>query len=415
MRLIVSIARNFSTYKPSGVPKSFFENTPSRFKYPAKEEETKVLKIAIIGAPNVGKSLLTNQLVQAEVAAVSKRMDTTKRNLTAFFTEKNVQLMVVDSPGLVGIQHASKVASDENSYILTDPERALSKAEYILVVQDCTHTGDYIHHRILHLLNRYNHIPASLVLNKVDLINQRPQLLPLVKILTNNQVDKKKITSKRVNFGKLGKIDEKKVVDESRDGLPLYVNNNCEYDNMDEEWKDNLKKVVAKPLHKCSWSETKHLFSQIRGWSHFKSVFFVSSLTSEGIDSLRTHLTDQALVGEFVSTSSTVTTKNPKDICLDQIKAECLNRLPSEVGYGINLKIMDWSFDNDNLNIIVEIHCSKKRWPKLVIGKDGQNIVEMERSVNNIIQNLMNQPLNIQLLVRYNGQTVTLHNLDQIN
>lgn len=39
----------------------------------------KALDVAVIGAPNVGKSLLTNQLVRAAVSAVSSKMDTTTK------------------------------------------------------------------------------------------------------------------------------------------------------------------------------------------------------------------------------------------------------------------------------------------------------------------------------------------------
>ncbi|VDM82173.1 unnamed protein product [Strongylus vulgaris] len=37
----------------------------------------RALEVAVIGAPNVGKSLLTNQLVRAAVSSVSSKMDTT--------------------------------------------------------------------------------------------------------------------------------------------------------------------------------------------------------------------------------------------------------------------------------------------------------------------------------------------------
>lgn len=89
---------------------------------------------------------------------------------------------MVDSPGTVGLKHATSTMNrSKDDRILSDPEKALSKAEHILVVQVClrrnsifhyyikdvTQTGDYIHHRVLHLLHRHNHLPSSLILNKV--------------------------------------------------------------------------------------------------------------------------------------------------------------------------------------------------------------------------------------------------------
>uniref|UniRef100_A0A914RLT9 GTPase Era, mitochondrial n=1 Tax=Parascaris equorum TaxID=6256 RepID=A0A914RLT9_PAREQ len=78
-----------------------------------------LIKVAIIGPPNSGKSLLTNQIVRAQVSAVSSKMDTTQRNVTAAITEHGCQLVVVDSPGTIGIQHARKVVKRNEPMLLT--------------------------------------------------------------------------------------------------------------------------------------------------------------------------------------------------------------------------------------------------------------------------------------------------------
>ncbi|VDK30677.1 unnamed protein product [Anisakis simplex] len=74
--------------------------------------------VAVIGPPNSGKSLLTNQLVKAQVSAVSSKMDTTQRNVTAALTEHDCQLIVIDSPGTVGINHARKVVKRNEPMLL---------------------------------------------------------------------------------------------------------------------------------------------------------------------------------------------------------------------------------------------------------------------------------------------------------
>uniref|UniRef100_A0AAF5CYS7 G domain-containing protein n=1 Tax=Strongyloides stercoralis TaxID=6248 RepID=A0AAF5CYS7_STRER len=362
----------------------------------------KFLKFAIIGPPNVGKSLLTNQLVQANVAAVSKRMDTTRRNLTAIYTNNYCQLVALDSPGLVGIKHATTVSPNKDLSILTDPEKALKKAEHILVVHDATHTGDYIQHRVMFLLHKYSHIPSTLVINKIDLISQRNELLPLVKVLTNNQVDGEKIVSKRVSFGRLGTINEDRIKSGNRNEI------------QDENWKKLYNTVMAKPFERCSWSETKKLFSDIRGWSGFKSVFFVSSKTGEGIDGLRDYLMRQSTLKDWKYNDDTLTTKNPNDICVDHVRAACLNYLPSEVGYCLNISLMDWSYNSDQLNIIVEIKSSKKRWIKLLFNTTPTILELIEQNVNDIIKNLIKEPVYLKILVKYNGKTVTEKNYDSI-
>lgn len=68
----------------------------------------RLLKVAIIGAPNVGKSTLLNRLVQSDISCVSKKAHTTRKNALGVYTERDAQLEFYDSPGMVTRQHLLK-------------------------------------------------------------------------------------------------------------------------------------------------------------------------------------------------------------------------------------------------------------------------------------------------------------------
>ncbi|CAJ0953096.1 unnamed protein product, partial [Mesorhabditis belari] len=88
-------------------------------------------------------------------------------NNEAIITGDDVQMVVVDSPGTIGLGHAKEMMRKSGQdRILSDPEKAITRSQHILVVQDATATGDYIHHRVLQLLHRHCYIPSSLVFNK---------------------------------------------------------------------------------------------------------------------------------------------------------------------------------------------------------------------------------------------------------
>lgn len=65
------------------------------------EEDQKSLSVGIIGAPNAGKSSLTNYMVGTKVAAVSRKTNTTTHEVVGVLTKGDTQICFFDTPGLV--------------------------------------------------------------------------------------------------------------------------------------------------------------------------------------------------------------------------------------------------------------------------------------------------------------------------
>src|ERR1700735_1098989 len=55
--------------------------------------------VALIGAPNVGKSTLVNALVGSKVTIVSRKVQTARALIRDIVTRKNAQIILVDAPG----------------------------------------------------------------------------------------------------------------------------------------------------------------------------------------------------------------------------------------------------------------------------------------------------------------------------
>ncbi|MEI6485604.1 MAG: GTPase Era [Sphingomonadales bacterium] len=62
--------------------------------------ETRCGSIAIVGAPNAGKSTLVNALVGQKVAIVSPKVQTTRQRLVGIAVHESAQMLLVDTPGI---------------------------------------------------------------------------------------------------------------------------------------------------------------------------------------------------------------------------------------------------------------------------------------------------------------------------
>lgn len=151
-----------------------------------RKENGKFLKVAIIGTPNSGKSTLINQLVNRSVCPTSSKVHTTQTKCNAIYSLDNIQLVFIDTPGLITPKEQTKFNLD-NSFI-QDPQTSIKIADIVGVVHDVGNrwTRNKLNHKCLDLLNSLSpDVSTILILNKIDQIKSKKMLLELIRILTN--------------------------------------------------------------------------------------------------------------------------------------------------------------------------------------------------------------------------------------
>lgn len=136
--------------------------------------------IAVLGAPNVGKSTLVNQMVGAKVSIVSPKVQTTRARVMGIAIRKDSQLVFIDTPGIF------------------EPRRRLDRAmvaaawsgvgdgDIRLLLVDAEKGVDSNTRKIIEHLKEQN-IRCHLVLNKVDMVN-KPDLLELASKLNEKGI-----------------------------------------------------------------------------------------------------------------------------------------------------------------------------------------------------------------------------------
>ncbi len=127
--------------------------------------------IALVGRPNVGKSTLMNYILQQKLSITSRKPQTTRHSILGIQTKDEYQFVYVDTPG---IHQGSKKAM--NRLMNKTANAVLSDVDVIAFVVDGTHweEGDEY---VLRLIKQAE-VPCVLVVNKVDKIVDKSQMLP---------------------------------------------------------------------------------------------------------------------------------------------------------------------------------------------------------------------------------------------
>ncbi|MFC7065199.1 GTPase Era [Brucella rhizosphaerae] len=127
--------------------------------------------VALIGAPNAGKSTLVNQLVGTKVSIVTHKVQTTRALVRGIFIENNAQIVLVDTPGIFRPKRRLDRA------MVTTAWGGAKDADIILVILDAQGSLNENAEALLESMANVRQ-KKVLVLNKVDRVDP-PKLLEL--------------------------------------------------------------------------------------------------------------------------------------------------------------------------------------------------------------------------------------------
>ncbi len=135
-------------------------------------EDFKAGLVAIVGAPNAGKSTLLNRMLGQKISITSKKPQTTRNRILGVVDQPKAQLIFLDTPG---VHRASKLL---NVRIVDAALATIADADLVLVVTDAAKPNTDAERYLVAKLKEHRK-PTILALNKIDLI-PKPDLLGLI-------------------------------------------------------------------------------------------------------------------------------------------------------------------------------------------------------------------------------------------
>lgn len=129
--------------------------------------------VAIVGRPNAGKSTLVNAMIGSKVAIMSSKPQTTRTEVQGVVTLPYAQIVFLDTPGI------HEAPSLLNRRMLDTVRSALEDRDVVLLVADCMTPPSEDDKRAVDLI-RGVQSPVFLVLSKVDRLDDKRRLLPLI-------------------------------------------------------------------------------------------------------------------------------------------------------------------------------------------------------------------------------------------
>ncbi|XP_078080748.1 GTPase Era, mitochondrial [Mustelus asterias] len=392
---------------------------------PDQPENSRVLRVAIIGAPNAGKSTLSNQLLGRKVFPVSSKVHTTRCRARGVITDGATQIILLDTPGLIPVVKAKRHNLEKS--LLEDPWHSVKEADLVLVLVDISDhwTRNRLHIEILRCLSKYPHLPAVLVLNKVDLLKHKGLLLELTARLTEGVVNNKKLKIKPRFSSLLGKgrtgskdrgdgetpmetgvwdaasVMRKITPTEHLQGDSELPHTQVSTDRVsDSDCSVQQPEATEREWHQGLTGQCGDLKHR-EGWPHFKEVFMLSAVNGEELETLQCYLMSKAQPGSWDYHSAVVTDQSPQEICCNLIRERLLEHLPQEVPYNIIQSTELWEEGpSGELRILQNITVARKNHARLIIGQGGQLIGKIARDVGQDLMNIFLCDVQLKLCVK---------------
>ncbi|CAG7831977.1 unnamed protein product [Allacma fusca] len=353
-------------------------------------EGSRLLKVAIIGVPNAGKSTLVNRLMSMEVCPVSRKPHTTRTTQNAIMLEQDTQLVLADTPGMVNKKEVKKFSVPEEFRIA--PENAVRDADIIAVIHSIENKilRNKLDPKVIDVLVKFPTKQSVLIINKIDKIKGKRKLLNTVFYLCDGVVGGKPIP---VTKQKSKEKEPSMEVMFRKTKLKMSLTNTTQSHN--ESNRSDDKEPAPASFKDIKTDENGR---PVRGWSNFQEVFLISAQEGNGVENLKNYLTGSARPSPWAFGSEILTDCPPAELAIRIVKSKMLEYLKNEIPYTHEPTLEYWDTnDRGFLRIVVQIKVQQERIMPIFFGGNKLQIIkeESERQLSVLLSTSVDLLINV--------------------
>ena len=285
------------------------------------------LRVALIGAPNAGKTSLMNSILKRVVGAVSSKINTTRESILGVLTDGDCQIEFVDCPGIV-----PRDGSSDARELSAEAWKTLNDSDCALLIVDT------------------------------------------VKKPTNDFLETiRKISKKRTIVDELTEYNQQ-------------VSDGCRGAEDTCETQNGTTRDVILVLNKSDLVEDKKWLKvrnmQLSAHSTFDKTFYVSAKENHNVNNLVAYLKDQCVPGEWAYGTETVTTLSMTEQLEQLVRAFLFTWFNKDVPYHIQQQTVGWTERLDGTLIIEhELLVKDSVVARMILGSRHRLIQRLKENV----------------------------------
>lgn len=350
------------------------------------EATKRLLKIALVGAPNAGKSTLLNKLILSDVSCVSNKVHTTRKNLIAAYTEGDTQLEFYDSPGIVTREHLLKHRLEDS--LAHDPAEAAQICDLIAVVVDASNPREKrkLNKGISNILHNHLEKKSFLIMNKIDLVKEKRQLLEIGARLSEGYLENKPVTDEIVQENILKKEKSLKFI------------------RTTSKYVIELDKKQTRPTEQRLSEDVNHEEKDpfATGYKNFSRIFSISALNDDGVDELREAMLAIAKpVEQWPHGPDFVCSKNAKEIVSSIVRGKVMDYTDHQVPYVVRYYFQQCVYDEfGSLHVNLDLKVPNKYMVGKLLGEHGVIIFRIINESREMISNVLGCDVKLNITVK---------------